>query len=154
MKHAVLSVEEIWVRLSQVSRLEIDTRPIDGTNGWAASGTGRLEISGNSRDQLDITESGHWAQTAGPGIRFWNCYRWQLDPDRGIAIAHLRYGNESPVDLVKLVPQPGGTWLSESPHICEQDCYQATLSMELGGIKLQWTIEGPGKNQEVRSLYY
>jgi hypothetical protein len=44
-------------------------------------------------------------------------------------------------------------WSSTEPHICREDLYEATLVTTEEQIQLQWTVNGPDKNEKIDYCY-
>ena len=74
-------------------------------------------------------------------------YRWSTNYEARLGLEHLRYGDEHPVQLVELEKTSHDVWGCISPHICGQDRYQLTLSVNANEVIMVWYIQGPDKNQ-------
>lgn len=70
-----------------------------------------------------------------------------------LGLEHLRYGDQSPVQLVELVKSTNRLWVSDCPHLCGQDRYQLTMSVTADQLTMTWHIDGPDKKQ-VSTLCY
>ncbi|MCG7600293.1 DUF6314 family protein [Halomonas sp. McH1-25] len=118
-------------------------------------------------DSVLIHESGHFQLDAPPSSRsvpvaspprsipFRNVFRWRFFEDRA-SLSHERRGAEAAVWLFDLVaaPAPGAADLiTQHPHLCIDDHYQATLTFQPEGIDLIWTITGPRKDEHIHYRY-
>jgi Family of unknown function (DUF6314) len=97
-------------------------------------------------------ESGSWRHDGEREVRFTNIYRWTRTED-GVSLEHLREGPDHPVHLLELAQALDGDWRPVSPHVCNEDCYSATLGLTDGAIVLRWTIVGPRKKSLIECAY-
>ena len=142
-------------RLVRVSRLQFEALSAAEMTDWNGRGEGQVKVRQFGR-QLIFEESGRWHPREGAGIGFTNCYRWSFST-RSIALEHLRFGPDRPVYLFDLIPDPaagdGQRLISERPHPCGEDRYEAWLSAEPEELQLGWTIVGPRKRTEILYRY-
>ena len=146
----------LWSRLSGVSMMTFEAHSASGGMGWDGIGQGVVKLSFPSRDTLVYTESGTWTPTSyDKEITFRNTFRWTLAPDKkAITLEHLRFGVNHPVFLFELRPLNPTTWHTPTPHICNQDVYNATIHLTPTALQVHWTIKGPNKNESVRYGYW
>jgi hypothetical protein len=142
-------------RLGRVSGLQFEAVSAAEMTDWNGRGEGDVKVRHLDR-QLIFEESGLWQPREGSAISFTNCYRWSFSA-RSIALEHLRFGPDRPVYLFDLIPDPaaGGEQrlISERPHPCGEDRYEASLSAEPSEVQLGWTIVGPRKRTEILYRY-
>lgn len=142
----------LWHRLGHVQTLEFLARS-SGQTGWDGQGIGTVTVQADREDVWIYYESGTWQPTlGGADLRFRNTYRWTRLTDR-VRLEHLRFGPENPVLLFDLVPENEGVWKSASGHLCQEDCYTASLLLADDHLLLCWAIVGPRKNESIEYRY-
>lgn len=136
---------ELWNHLRRVSFLRFVAQSQSDT-GWSGSALGTVVVASPSNDVLVFTESGNWQPIRGRQTRFSNVFRWtMLGPD-SIRLEHLRFGIDYPVYLFDLGLAAEETWIPVSPHLCQKDCYSASLRLHEKGVDMSWSITGPKKS--------
>ncbi|MBC8136246.1 MAG: hypothetical protein H8F28_10195 [Fibrella sp.] len=145
------SSDQLWQGLQRVRTVEFVTHGTSAT-GWSGGGSGVVTVESPSSTVLVFRESGIWRPTGGRDLRFHNVYRWTCF-DKSVRLEHLRFGDEHPVFLFDLAPDPDGIWSSLTPHLCRQDTYTARLRQEEAVLFLAWTITGPEKREEIAYKY-
>lgn len=144
-----------WNRLKGVTHFTrlAHSRSQDG-NGWRGKGQGEVFVSQSSDTVLVFHERGSWEARQGQDISFNNTFRWTLDRSAGmIALEHLRLGPDQPVFLFYLTPTGPNVLASVESHLCELDSYLATVPWDRHGIRLNWRVIGPKKNEEMECCY-
>lgn len=140
-----------WDKLAKVQKLSFAARS-KNKEGWNGKGRGEVEVvkEGNT---LLFTEKGQWHGKQGD-VNFSNVFRWTLDRDEAmISLEHLRYGLENPVLLCHLAPKTPHALSSIDSHLCEEDHYFGQLFVDRFGLRLNWRILGPRKNEEIDYYY-
>jgi hypothetical protein len=148
------SLDHAWDRLGAVTRLSFRARSQSKSpSGWDGDGEGRVEVARNA-EVLIYREEGYWVQSGGPRLRFTNTYRWTLDATTGvIRLDHLRFGPRQPVYLFDLVSVGDQALESACPHVCRNDLYAARLSLEANTLRLDWSVRGLGKFEDIEYVY-
>lgn len=140
-----------WDKLSQVNKIAFASRS-KNKEGWNGKGEGEVRVS-KEGNILTFTEKGQWRGKQGE-IDFSNVFRWTLDRNQGmISLEHLRHGAENPVFLCHLVPKTPHALVSIDSHLCEEDHYFGQLFVDRYGLRLNWRILGPRKNEEIDYYY-
>ncbi|MCT8467759.1 hypothetical protein KZO85_04115 [Chromohalobacter canadensis] len=115
---------------------------------WSGQGSGTVAPETHT-DWVRFTEHGHFLpQGQSREVAFRNVYRWDLHPEH-IALYHERRGPDAAVWLFDLVADSSTTLISKSPHLCGADTYQARLTLEAHGFRLEWHIAGPRKDERL-----
>lgn len=143
--------DQLWDGLRRVRVVEFVTQGTVAT-GWSGSGIGVVVVESPSPTVLMFRESGTWRPTGGHELRFRNVYRWSR-LDECVRLEHLRFGDDNPVYLFDLVPDPDGVWSSVAPHLCREDTYTAQLRGEKQALLLEWKVVGPKKGEAIRYQY-
>jgi hypothetical protein len=146
------SIASIWDSLGRVQTLTFVARTSART-GWNGRGEGSVVVTSLSPEVMTFTESGDWQPDEGGPGHFRNVYRWTRIAVGCLRLEHLRFGDAHPVSLFDLVPGDDGEWVSDSPHVCREDCYTARMSVHSDGIALDWRIRGPKKDETIRYQY-
>lgn len=135
-----------WNRLGEVKQLTCRTQSKE------CHQNGKASVSVTKKESILIfQEKGNWHGK----MHFTNTFRWTLDHDAGaISLEHLRYGSNSPVFLVSLIPLKNHFFTSLYSHICGRDAYTAKMHLDHHLIHLHWQILGPKKNTEIHSVYF
>lgn len=149
---AILALRQ---RLLSTSKVSFSSQPLSGSqSGWAGRGHGTVEVEAYADASLTFTESGRFQlEGAIESIAFRNVFRWTPTPN-AIALSHERRGSGAAVRLFELIPtgtNEGADWIAREAHQCAADRYRARLTPVDEGFDLQWSIEGPRKNE---CLYY
>ena len=142
---------ELWERLATISKLEFCSQSRSNTN-WSGAGTGIVEISRPESEILIFRESGQWQQDGGREIRFSNVFRWSKLENR-VRLEHLRFGPTQPVFLFDLAPDESGVWRDIAPHLCRDDNYSAVLQVQNKKISLNWSVQGPTRDENIDYIY-
>ncbi len=139
----------LFKRLSSVTNFSITAKADDQ---WQAQGKGVVEVKRASQSVVIWKEKGHWNKGLN-NLDFSNIYRWTQLRSNEIQLEHLRYGEQEPVQLVKIIGQQEGVWQCLEPHYCGQDEYHLTLSIRENCLILNWQIKGPNKDQRSTISY-
>jgi hypothetical protein len=145
------TLAEIWQRLRAVQALCFVAHSEAGT-GWDGTGEGVVSVSEPREGVLVFDESGRWHPLRGRASRFTNVFRWSLVGGY-LRLEHLRFGQDRPVFLFDLAPGADGIWREISPHECREDCYCATVRVEVDMLIVHWTIYGPRKRESIEYTY-
>ena len=143
----------LWEVLGSITRLHYRVSSADGLCG---EGQGRVTVSLRTPKSLVFEESGRWRTNRGHSLAFSNRYLWERDSGRNrVALAHLRFGDDSPVPLLAFAPADDDdlAWRALDDHVCRHDHYRASIAETAGGFTLCWHIAGPHKRQRVCSEY-
>jgi len=144
-------VLNFWDKLSKVKKINFSAHS-KNKEGWHGKGFGEVQVlkEGNT---LIFTEKGQWLGKQGE-VDFSNIFRWTLDREQGmISLEHLRYGVDNPVFLCHLAPKTLHALSSIDSHLCEEDHYFGQLFVDRYGLRLNWRILGPRKNEEIDYYY-
>ena len=145
-------IATIWQRLALVSSLHSECRSQLQT-GWNGEGEGRVCVDSPTPETLVFSEEGHWQNERGARFPFRNIYRWTLHASQRIALEHLRFGPETPVFLLDLVPADQRQLRAITPHLCGDDRYDATLYLANNALLFEWTVKGPAKDEHLLYTY-
>jgi hypothetical protein len=145
----------IWKLLGRVQSLTLTAATKDRTNFFHnATAAGSVAVSVKGSRVITFHETGSWTSIDHQTIDFRNIYRWTLsDLEDTIRLAHLRDGIENPVHLVDFASLDKDTMRSIRPHNCGADHYSASLSAAGDRILLDWTIQGPAKEDTLACVY-
>jgi hypothetical protein len=123
-------------------------------NGWNGSGKGVVQVEAVKAGVILFHERGVWVPEGGREITFSNVFRWTADPDgHFLRLEHLRFGPDHLVYLFDLVPVDESVLKSSDPHICGEDVYAAQMEFDHETVRLQWTITGPRKAEDIYYIY-
>ncbi len=143
---------ELWDWLRRVQFLQFVAQSAS-PSGWNGKGSGRVTVRAPDSSTLIFTEKGTWRPNGGQELGFHNVFRWVvLDVER-VRLEHLRFGPDQPVFLFDLVPESPKTWVSDRPHLCQEDRYTAELQLDKGQVHLHWNVTGPKKQESIRYEY-
>lgn len=90
---------------------------------------------------VNLKGCGKWENN----IAFTFSYRFSFNTDT-IEIEHTRYGEAQSAYLCKLNRITPQKFKSDTPHICNEDLYNAELVLKGQSVILSWKIKGPRKN--------
>lgn len=142
--------------LPTIRRLDFSSHSGSGSQcAWSGEGRGSVAVAHGNDGSLTFTETGHFwpeARAARPVV-FRNVFRW-TPGDEHVALAHERRGADAAVRLFDLIGAPPGEsadLVSRRAHLCIDDRYRARLTFIDDGFDLEWTIQGPKKDER---LYY
>lgn len=132
-------------RLRRVDGFRFEARWLDADGSYVTGqGAGRATVRGEANHALMVDERGQWEPRPGQVLRFHGAYRWSV-VEEGLAVAHLRLGEDHPAALVHLVVGPDGEWRSMRPFVCGADEYSAHLRLEDADTVFRWVVRGPRK---------
>ncbi|MGC3873619.1 DUF6314 family protein [Halomonas sp. GXIMD04776] len=151
---AILALRQ---RLLSTSRVYFGSQPQPGSrSGWAGRGNGTVVAEAHADISLTLTESGRFRlEGAAESIAFHNVFRWRFYQDR-ISLSHERRGPEAAVwlfDLVAADHEQSCDLISREAHLCGRDRYRARLTFMDQGFDLEWTIQGPRKDEHLHYRY-
>ena len=143
-----------WDRLAHVQALHFVARSSVST-GWNGEGGGHVQVQHHGNDVLIFSEQGTWTPRDAASLSFRNVFRWTHKPTQHIiCLEHLRFGPENPVYLFDLYQQEDRLWGTCSPHVCNQDTYEATVRIETNYLTMQWDDTRPGKTGNLALYVY
>ncbi|MGY3870140.1 DUF6314 family protein [Aeromonas crassostreae] len=144
------AIQRLWERLPQIGSFAFEASNGAGSaTDWCGCGEGEVRVTDHQGGWL-FDEQGRYTTPHGKVLAMHNRFWWRHS-DRGIRLAHLRYGQ--PVELFELLPQGEDRWLTAEPHLCGQDHYSAELTLREDGFLLAWQIRGPRKNERLGYRY-
>lgn len=154
-KSSMETLLAFWEKLVQVTQLSFQAKTKSKEeNGWNGKGSGEVTITKEDPCVLIFHEKGNWQSKQGDEVSFKNTFRWTLDRDAGvIALEHLRRGPDHPVFLFHLAPNGKHSLSSVDSHLCEGDTYFGQIFFDRHGLKLNWRVIGPKKNEEIDYYY-
>ena len=139
-------------QLRHVRTVTFDATSAAGT-GWVGVGQGTVAVEPGDDGTFVSRERGTWTPAIGRPLAFANAYRWTPHAGR-LHLAHLRFGDDRPVELFDLVAVGPATLRSARPHACGEDGYAAELTWaDDGTVRLIWTITGPAKAERIEYAY-
>ena len=140
-----------WNRLLTIKKLQF-TSDSKIHSGWEGSATGIVKIMSPNDSEIVFHETGTFTTLAGDDLSFKNTFRWIRINDN-IRLEHLRFGVNHPVFLFDIAWVRGASFNSVHPHICSQDRYDCTLELLQDSFEMNWTIQGPHKNERICYTY-
>ncbi|WP_192034750.1 DUF6314 family protein [Halomonas sp. YLGW01] len=149
------SIIRVRALLPSICRLKFSPRSGAASQcDWSGEGHGRVTVS-EEGNVLRFHEEGHFALAGQPHeVAFRNVYRWELEGDR-LRLFHERRGREAAVWLFDLIEADDGSGLvAAEPHLCGADRYTARLAIIEDGFSLDWTIQGPRKDEAIAYRYF
>jgi len=148
-------LQAMWSSLSGVKQLAFEAKSKSHeANGWNGKGKGEVAVAKESSKVLIFNEKGNWRGKEGQEIGFSNVFRWTFDREAGlISLEHLRRGPENPVFLFHLAPSGTRSLSSVDSHLCEGDAYFGQVFFDRHGLRLNWRVIGPKKNEEINYYY-
>lgn len=147
--------QEVWKKLSGITSLAFSAASKgSGNTGWNGVGRGDVRVEHPDASTLLFYEQGRWVSREGRETAFKNVFRWSYERFHNrIKLEHLRFGIQRPVFLFFLAPSGSHTLESASSHVCKEDAYLGKVSCSQKGIKLNWRVIGPKKNEEIDYVY-
>lgn len=144
-----------WERLRQVKHLSFHAKSKSKKEqGWTGKGQGEVMIKKENDHVMIYSEKGSWTNKQGDQVSFTNVFRWTLDRNSGvISLEHLRRGIDHPVFLFHLAPSNPLSLSSVDSHLCEGDTYFGQVHLDTHGLRLNWRVIGPKKNEEIDYFY-
>ena len=144
-----------WEKLLSVTRLTFHAKTKSKEEqGWNGKGKGEVIVAREGSNLLVFSEKGTWADKQGGEVGFTNVFRWTLDRSAGvISLEHLRRGADHPVFLLHLAPSGNHSLSSVDSHLCEGDTYFGQIHFDRYGLRLNWRVIGPKKNEEIDYYY-
>jgi hypothetical protein len=143
-----------WQRLAEVKSLTFHAKTKSKEQGgWNGQGKGEVTVVKEGDNILLFHEKGSWQGERGE-IDFSNLFRWTLDRSSGmISLEHLRRGPNHPVFLFHLIPSGSHSLASLDSHLCAEDTYFGQIFSDRHGLRLNWRVIGPKKNEEIDYFY-
>lgn len=144
-----------WEKLKNVTRLTFHAKTKSKEEkGWNGKGCGEVIVTKEEPHSLIFHEKGTWQDKQGIEVCFSNVFRWTLDRQVCvISLEHLRRGPDHPVFLIHLAPSGKNILSSVDSHLCEGDAYFGQVSFDRYGLRLNWRVIGPKKNEEIDYHY-
>lgn len=145
----------VWEQLVQIKELTFHARTkMKDDAGRNGKGKGEVMVTKEGDSVLIFSERGSWKGLSGAEMDFTNTFRWTLDRfNKTISLEHLRRGWNHPVFIFHLTAAGAKVMSSVDPHICEEDTYFGQLHYDAQGLRLNWRIIGPRKNEELDYFY-
>ncbi len=145
-----------WEKLLAVTELSFEAATRSNEqSGWNGKGKGEVTVIREGHNVLIFNEKGQWKGTQSGEVNFSNVFRWTLDRYAGvISLEHMRRGPEHPVFLFHLAPSGKQSLASVDSHLCGGDTYFGQIRFDAHGLKLNWRVIGPKKNEEIDYHYY
>tara|TARA_B100000989_G_C19179508_1_gene318919 strand:+ start:41 stop:499 length:459 start_codon:yes stop_codon:yes gene_type:complete len=139
-------MDDLWAFLTSVKHAEFEACEAEKT----LFGKAEVSVYKEARDVVCFDERGLWS----PGNRsFYNTYRWKREASGAIHLYRKRFEGDGWTLLACFVQDNKGLWVSREPHLCGEDCYQASLEKDGANLVLKWTIRGPKKSITVEVRY-
>jgi len=136
-----------WNKLATIEHLLFTTK-----DRW--TGKGEVTVTKEGDNALIFQEKGSWKGEYGEAVDFSNTFRWTLDRPSGmISLEHLRRGVNHPVFLFHLAPTGPRKMSSVDTHLCGGDVYFGQVFFDNHGLRFNWRVIGPKKNQEMNYYY-
>lgn len=147
-------LNSFWEKLSTVKELTFKAKSKSKEeNGWNGKGAAEVTVS-KEGNRLVFTEKGIWQNKEEVEIKFSNVFRWSYDRSAGvISLEHLRRGPDHPVFLFHMAPAGKSSLSSVDSHLCGGDTYFGQIHFDRFGLRLNWRVIGPKKNEEIDYYY-
>ena len=143
-----------WDQLAQVHSLVFSVISHHPSNPTAQIGKAEVLVKKVSEHVVIFQEKGHWLIDDVPSRAFSNSFRFSLDLKTSlVSVEHLRYGENHPVFLFHLALSGAKRLESVEAHVCGQDTYVGNFSWDEKGLKFQWRVIGPKKNDQLTYYY-
>lgn len=137
-------LDSLFCKLIQVQSLRI----IDVKNqSW--SGVANVSAITKSDTELVFEERGFWVHS---GCTFSSVVIWKRN-EGSISLSKYNPQSLSAVHLVDFCVFSDSVLLAKSPHMCNLDCYSASLTLVEHKIVVCWNVFGPKKDQELLFTY-
>lgn len=142
-------------KLAQIKELNFyATTKSEEESGWKGKGKGEVVVAQESGSVIIFNEKGNWKGENNREHDFTNVFRWTIDEEAGmISLEHLRRGINHPVFLFHLAPSGSHTMTSIDAHLCGGDAYFGQIFCDDHGLRLNWRVIGPKKNEELDYYY-
>ena len=146
----------IWQRLTLVKSLQFKAQTKSKKQGgWNAQGSGEVVVERVNDKVLVFHEKGSWKNKQQETFDFHNSFRWTLHAESVvISLEHLRHGVDHPVFLFHLAPTGSQSLASIDSHLCDGDAYFGQIVYDNKGLRLNWRVIGPKKNEELETYYH
>lgn len=153
--HALQVLVTFWEKLQKVGHLTFNAKTKSKEeNGWNGKGQGEVAVTKEGSGVLLFQEKGTWQGKQGAALNFSNVFRWSFDRAAGvISLEHLRRGADHPVFLFHMAPSGKNSLSSVDSHLCEGDTYFGQIHFDQYGLRLNWRVIGPKKNEEIDYYY-
>ncbi|MGA8265982.1 MAG: DUF6314 family protein [Ignavibacteriaceae bacterium] len=132
---------------------ELSTKSYNSNNILTHSFSGKVETGVTLPNEIIFNEFVCWNNDESLLITSKNIYCWTILTTGNIKLAHLRFGKNNPVFLVKLTQTNESHWESLKPYNCNNDLYSARLKFEKEKLILRWSVKGPTKNYYLETIY-
>lgn len=144
-----------WKRLMGITKLTFSSKAkSEEPSGRNGRGKGEVECVKQGNNVLIFNERGTWQGTGGTEMTFSNVFRWTLDRKTGlVSLEHLRRGPDHPVFLFNLAPTSRNSLSPLDSHLCAGDAYFGQIHFDQHGLRLNWRVIGPTKNEEMDYYY-
>ena len=154
-RNKIQTLMAFWSKLEGVSQLTFNaTTKGKGEQDFRRKGKGEVIVKKENDNKLVYSEKGDWQGLEEVGASFTNVFRWTLDKYAGvISLEHLRRGPEHPVFLFHLAPISNQALASVDSHLCGGDSYFGQVHFDQYGLRLNWRVIGPKKNEELETCY-
>ncbi|MCK4934619.1 MAG: winged helix-turn-helix transcriptional regulator [Simkaniaceae bacterium] len=146
---------DCWSKLKTIKNITFHANSKSAQDlGWDGRGSGEVVLTSPKPHTLVFTEKGYWKANAGSETKFSNVFCWTLEQTSGvIALEHLRRGPDRPVFLFHLAPSTTKSLTSVHSHLCGKDAYFGKVQFDQHGLRLNFRIIGPKKNEELEYFY-
>lgn len=146
-------IDAVWNRLSHIKFLTIQACPgASSRTAWRGHGSAHVQVE-STDDYRRFIESGQfWPGSSAAPVPVRNVYLWQR-MGASLLLSHERYGRDAPVFLLRLTPAKGASLAGDQAHQCAQDQYRATLHLTHEGLRLDWLVTGPRKDERLSQRY-
>lgn len=150
----IKTLDIFWSKLLTVKKLTFKAKSNSKEkSGWNGKGEGEVTLLREGNILL-FNEKGIWLNKEGAEVRFSNIFRWTLDRSTGvISLEHLRRGPDHPVFLFHMAPSGNNALSSVDSHLCDGDTYFGQVHFNQYGLRLNWRVIGPKKNEEIDYYY-
>ncbi|MBA3237252.1 MAG: winged helix-turn-helix transcriptional regulator [Parachlamydiaceae bacterium] len=145
-----------WKKLVGITQLTFNSKAKSEEQPSGRNGRGKGEVESVKVDSnvLIFNERGTWQSNEGTQMAFSNVFRWTLDRKAGlISLEHLRRGPDHPVFLFNLTPTGKNSLSPLDSHLCAGDTYFGQIHFDQQGLRLNWRVIGPSKNEEMDYYY-
>lgn len=133
--------------LSRIKTFELTAEDYFSKNTFIGKGNCRIIRTDNS---VELNCKGMWKDKNNHSLFFTFSYRFIFgEKTNEILVEHTRYGRDNSVYLCRLRKLKPKYFISEKPHLCENDNYSAALSISDKNLNLTWDISGPNKKMKL-----
>lgn len=118
-------------------------------------GRGRVTAVAPGTNRVDLVEEGTWSGSGDGGgpVAYTDALRIRVSADGALlTVEETRRGADRPVLLAEAESGRDGL-VSRTDMVCGADRYSLRVRPMSGGLVLEWTVQGPRKDEQVTRSY-